>query len=360
MEILSQLSALPCQYESLKAEKRPILLYGMGDGAEKIYSELHKRGIEAQGVFASEGFVRGQSFLGHRVMSLSEAEEKYKDFVCVLCFALEGEKAQILKPLREKHMLYSPNVPVYGEGVCDKAFILENIEKIQKLYDCLADDLSRKILMSVLKYNITGEIGYLQLEEDTFSYPNGFFRHSKRHIDVGAYDGDSVLEYAAYNEAYADIAAFEPDKANFKKLKQNTAELRNILCENAAVADKDGASGVMGKGNRGTFLGEGGSGSIRTVKLDTYCRQPNINADGVPVGSMKIDVEGMDRQAIAGAANLIYKNRPDILVAVYHRAGDIFEIPLLIRNCDYKYKLYLRKKEYVPAWDVFLLATRKD
>lgn len=360
MELKSQLLSLPCLYDTLKAETRPILLYGMGDGAEKIYSELQRRGISIQGVFASEGFIRGQSFLGYKVLSLSEAEEKYRNFVCVLCFALEGKKAQILKPVREKHTLYSPNIPVYGEGVCDKAFILENIEKIQRLYDCLADDLSREILLSVLKYNITGEISYLNCVGNTFAYPEGFFKHEKRHIDVGAYDGDTVLEYAAFNDAYADIAAFEPDKVNFKKLKQNTAKIRNVLCENAAVTNKDGTACVMGKGNRGTFLGEGIPGGIRTVKLDTYCGQPNINADGVAVGSIKIDAEGMDTQVLEGAANLIYKNHPDIMVAVYHRAADIFEIPLLLRSYDYKYKLYLRKKEYVPAWDVFLLATRNE
>jgi hypothetical protein len=46
------------------------------------------------------------------------------------------------------------------------------------------------------------------------------------------------------------------------------------------------------------------------------------------------------------------------MTAVYHRAADIFEIPLLLKVYDYKYKLYLRKKAYVPAWDVFVLATK--
>lgn len=359
MDIMYQLIDLPCLYETLIEEQRPILLYGMGDGAEKICAELRKKGIPIQGVFASEGFIRGQSFLGYRVMSLSEAEEKYGDFTAVLCFALEGEKAKILEPVRERHTLYAPNIPVYGEGVCDKAFILSKIDKIQKLYDCLADDLSREILLSVLKYNITGIPDYLNCGRDTFSYPDGFFKHTKRHIDVGAYDGDSVLEYVSYNNNYADIAAFEPDKVNFKKLMHNISGIRDVICENAAIADRDGSSSVVGKGNRGTFLGAGEQGNIKTVKIDTYCRQPNINTEGVPVGSIKIDAEGMDRQVLEGAVNVIYKNNPDIMAAVYHRAADIFEIPLLLKVYDYKYKLYLRKKEYVPAWDIFVLATRE-
>lgn len=358
MDIKNQLTALPCLYEALKEEKRPILLYGMGDGAEKIYEELQKRGIRIQGVFASEGFIRGQSFLGYKVMSLSEAEEKYNDFTAVLCFALEGEKAEILAPVQRKHTLYSPNIPVYGEGVCDKAFILLNIEKIQKLYDNLADDLSKEILLSILKYNITGNLDCLNCGGETFTYPEGFFKHEKRHIDVGAYDGDTVLEYAEYNPNYADIAAFEPDKTNYKKLMHNTANIRNVICENAAVTNRDGIGSLAGKGNRGTFIGEGEQGSVKTVRLDTYCNQPFINVEGIPVGSIKIDAEGMDRQVLEGAVNLIDKNKPDIMAAVYHRAADLFELPLLLRIYNYKYKLYLRKKQYVPAWDVFVLATQ--
>jgi FkbM family methyltransferase len=356
MDIKNQLISLPCLYEKLKIEERPILLYGMGDGAEKIHKELINRCIKIQGVFASEGFLRGQSFLGYKVMSLSEAEKKYGSFTAVLCFALEGEKAKILEPIKQRHTLYSPNIPVYGEGVCDKAFILSNIEKIQRLYGCLADGLSKEILLSVLKYNITGDTDYLNIDSETFSYPEGFFMHNKRHIDVGAYDGDTVLEYVERNGNYTDIVAFEPDKINYKKLKGNISALRDILCENAAVTDKDGTGSLAGKGNRGTFIGEGAQGNVKTVSIDSYCRQPNINVSGTPVGSIKIDAEGMDRQVLQGAVNVIYKNRPDIMAAVYHRAADIFDLPLLLRSYDYKYKLYLRKKEYVPAWDIFVLA----
>ena len=50
-------------WEKLKATGKPILLYGMGDGAEKIAAELKKREIPIAGVFASEGFTRGQEFM---------------------------------------------------------------------------------------------------------------------------------------------------------------------------------------------------------------------------------------------------------------------------------------------------------
>ena len=358
MDIAEILSPLPCMYEALVNEKRPVLLYGMGDGAEKIFAALTKRGIAVSGVFASEGFVRGQRFLGFPVMSLAEAEDRHGDFVAVLCFALEGEKAGILRFIKEKHTLFSPNLPVYGKGIYNKESIFSDIDRIKRLHGCLADEASKALLLSLLKYNITGNIDYLFESEERFSPPPGFFIHLKRHIDVGAYDGDTVLEYAEYNKSYSDIVAFEPDRRNYGRLIKNTSHIAKIICENVAVSDYTGESGFLGKGGRAAALSAVAGKEVKTVSIDNYCGQQTISGGTIPVGSIKIDAEGEDKKVLQGAVNTLYVHNPDIMVALYHRAGDIVDIPLLVRNYDYKYKLYLRKKAYVPAWDVFLLAKR--
>ena len=51
----------------------PILLYGTGDGADKILSVMEEKGLRASGFFASDGFVRDRYFRGEHVMSLSGA-----------------------------------------------------------------------------------------------------------------------------------------------------------------------------------------------------------------------------------------------------------------------------------------------
>ena len=70
----------------LKETQKPILMYGMGNGADKILAELEKRGIEVSGFFASDGFVRGHNFHGKRVLSYSEAKEKFGSFIVLLAF----------------------------------------------------------------------------------------------------------------------------------------------------------------------------------------------------------------------------------------------------------------------------------
>ncbi len=352
--IYEAIAPLKSLLESLSQETRPIFLYGMGNGAEKIYSYLCENNISIQGVVASDGFVRGQSFLDFTVIPISQAEKEHGQLCLVLCFGLEGEKSRFLWDLAKKHRLYSPNLPVFGEGVCDKKYILENIESFERLYGILADDESKEIFLSLLKYNVTGDFNYLNCGNGLVA-PKEFYNHRARHIDVGAYDGDTANEFVSESQTYSDIVAFEPDANTFKKLKNNTKGIRDCIIENAAVSNIDGFIEFAAGGGRASHCGEGGE-RIRSVSIDNYCGFLHIHAKGVPVGSIKIDAEGMDKEVIYGAVNTIYCCKPHLSIALYHRAYDLIELPLLIRKHYHKYKFYLRKKEYVPAWDVFIYA----
>mgnify|MGYP003315076243 CR=1 FL=1 len=71
-------------WDALSSETRPIMVYGMGNGADMIIKVLESYGITYEDTFASDGFVRGHSFHGKRVLSFSEAKEKYRDFIIIV------------------------------------------------------------------------------------------------------------------------------------------------------------------------------------------------------------------------------------------------------------------------------------
>ncbi len=348
------LDTLESYTDSLKKEKRPIFLYGMGNGAEKIHVYLAEHGIDIQGVVASDGFVRGQTFRGFTVESIGDASDRYGELCLILCFGLEEEKSHFLRELSKKHRIIAPNLPVFGDGACDKEYIQENIERFERVYSLLEDTASKEIFKNILAFDITGDISYLDYGNDA-PLPSEFFSHGKRHIDIGAYDGDSAIFYACRSDSYSDIVAFEPDPKTFEKLVENTKDIRNIIPKNLAVGRYDGEVAISSGMGRASHCGEG-ENKIGCTTVDTICGYSHISADGVPVGSIKIDAEGMDEEVICGAVNTIYCCKPDISVALYHRAQDIVELPLLLRKHNHQYRFYLRKKEYVPAWDVFLYA----
>ena len=80
-------------WESLRSCQKPVLLYGMGNGADKIIATCERKGIDICDCFASDGFVRGQLFHGRRVLSFSEAKDKYRDaaFVWLLFAGCHGQ-----------------------------------------------------------------------------------------------------------------------------------------------------------------------------------------------------------------------------------------------------------------------------
>ena len=63
----------------LQKANKTVVMYGMGNGADKILNICDRYGIEVADFFASDGFVRGHSFRGMLVRSFSEIKEKYGD-----------------------------------------------------------------------------------------------------------------------------------------------------------------------------------------------------------------------------------------------------------------------------------------
>ena len=350
----AELFALPSVYERLAKCGLPVYLYGTGDGADKILDALIARKIPVKGVFASDGFVRERNFRGFPVESLTDVEKREGKIAAVLCFGLEGEGAfSFLRSIGEKHLLVSPAVPVYGEGELTKEWLFAHGADLDRIYGWLEDDLSRDLYTRGLAYHITGDISYLECEGDTLSAPAAYFDHSAYHLDVGAYDGDTALEYLAGNPGCKKILAFEPNPKTYAKLVRNTDPTR-VECILAACGKEDGTATQTGSG-RGSRLEEG-EGDVVIRSLDSVCGYPFIGSDGLPVGSVKIDAEGEDIPVLQGAGNLITACKPALCVSAYHRAYDLLEIPLHIKRLNYKGRLYFRKKPYVPAWDtVFYL-----
>ena len=75
-------------WEELKEAKLPIVLYGMGYGADRILAALAAHGLQAAGVFASDEFVRGQVFHSFPVLRYEEAKRRFGRMLVLLALEL--------------------------------------------------------------------------------------------------------------------------------------------------------------------------------------------------------------------------------------------------------------------------------
>ncbi len=346
----------------LQSTEKTVVMYGMGNGADKILSVCEHYGIEISDFFASDGFVRGHSFHGKTVLSYSVLKEKYgKDNIIVLLSfgSCLPDVLDLFRNVNAECELYAPDVPVAGNNLFTLDFFNEHMEEIKEVYALLADDESRRIYENVILYKLTGKISYLfdaeSLKDESYELLGAkYFRCT---ADLGAYNGDTIRELLALCPQLERVYALEPDRRSFRKLDTFCSEYgKNVeLCPiNAAAWDKDEILRFGDEGNRNSGL----FAPLKTAKVvDIQARAlDGILGDDV-LDYIKYDVEGAEAQAICGSSKAIISCRPSLLVSAYHRSEDIFALPLLIRSICSDYKLYYRRYPYVPAWDLNLICT---
>ena len=260
--MLEKLNVSPL-WESLQKSDKPVLLYGMGNGADMIIKVMESYGITYEDTFASDGFVRGHSFHGKRVLSFSEAKEKYGDFVIIITFAVHDDKTMnFISELADSYELYVPTVSVVDGSPFTYKFFKENEDNFQRAYDMLSDDKSKDDYLDILRFKLSGNVKYLlkthsdkmKLYEDVL-----ILSDNESIIDLGAYDGDTIREFLTVTDGkYKNIIALEPDEKNFRKLERKTEELTNLTRLNMGAWDKEETMYFAKKSGRNSRLEDGG------------------------------------------------------------------------------------------------------
>ncbi len=340
-------------WERLKSTDKPILLYGMGNGADMIIEVLNSLGLDFADTFASDEFVRGHYFHGKRVLKFSEAKEKYGDFIILMTFAVHDEATlHKVRQMSEEYELYSPTVPIAGKELFTAEYLRENSHSFRKAYDMLSDEQSKRVFIDVLNFKISGKTEYLfSCQSEKSEVYENILKLNKDEVivDLGAYDADTIREFLSVTDGnYKKIYAFEPDAKNFKKLLKKTEHLTDIECFNIGAWDKKDRLFFNKKGGRSSHRDTTGI-SIDFDSVDNRIRDN--------VTFIKMDIEGAELRALEGARSTIIEHRPKLYVCAYHRNEDMFALPFKIKELYEGYKIYFRHHPYIPAWESNFYAT---
>ena len=157
-------------------------------------------------------------------------------------------------------------------------------------------------------------------------------------VDAGANIGTHAVFFGRAVQPGGFVVAFEPQRVIFQMLCANVAVngLRNVDARRAAVGAEPGALRVPPWDySRETNFGsvrleaEGPGEPVEVVPIDRL-KLPRCNL-------MKIDVEGMERDALLGARQTIETHQPTIYLENNAREKS----PALIRTLtDFGYRLY--------------------
>lgn len=158
---------------------------------------------------------------------------------------------------------------------------------------------------------------YLQAEEwDELIYLNSKLKAGDTFIDVGANIGLWTLVAARSVGISGKVYSFEPNPSTYQKLKDNVL-LNNVKTivesKQAAVSDTSGSVffNCAAEHNVSSIADSKAIASdtisVPSIKLDALLGDQRI--DGI-----KIDTEGYELSVLKGAANLLTKQRPFLIV----------------------------------------------
>ncbi len=358
------LEKLPDLWERLQTAGKKTVLYGMGNGADKILDICARKSIPVVDFFANDDFVRGQEFHGKRVKKWEEIKTLYgaENLIVLVAFgtARQDVLEQILRVAKETE-LYVPDVPVFGEGLFDKSFAVAHADELEEVRTMFEDTESLRIFDLILEYKITGNIhALLAARSDPAEVWKKVVCADRLTAtgDLGAYTGDTVRELLEVAPHLQTVYAMEPDARNFRKLELYAgSETRaKIFPVRAAAWNKSETLVFDTSGNRNAAVTEHRSAilaerPVRTVELPAL--PPDAVFGDARVDYLKYDVEGSEREALEGSTETLNRCRPVLLVSLYHRVDDLFALPRMIREkFPFYNKFFLRRFGGIPAWDL--------
>lgn len=345
--MLEFMSENKSSWEKIKESGLPVVVYGMGNGADKVLDEFIRLDIPVKGVTASDDFVRGQIFRGYKVTKLSEFDG---EFIIAVAFAsCIPEVMNHIYSVCEKYRVLVPCVPVFGDEIFNRDFVERNADKLTAAYN-LFEDGSKPIYAGCVDFIFGGELD--KLKEITTCKEEVFenilrFGENESYLDLGAYKGDTVEEFLTYcGGKYESIIAIEPDRRTFKKLCVYLENVpKSVAYQKAVYSENKTLNFSSAAGRQSTISSKGEE--VEAISIDELCRDKAITY-------IKMDVEGAEYEAIEGARETLKDKKPMLNIALYHKSKDIFELPLKIAQINSDYKFYLRRHPYIPCWDMNL------
>ena len=161
-------------------------------------------------------------------------------------------------------------------------------------------------------------------------------------IDAGAHVG--VFSDRALREGASKVVAFEPDPIQIECLRRNFASEieagKFVLVDKAVWNDVRTITLRVGENNSGmsslVHARTGAEVEVETTTIDIVVdelRLPRVDV-------LKLDIEGAEREALAGAAATLKRSRPRLLIDANHRPDDPTVLPRILRDVHADYKVH--------------------
>jgi len=311
-------------------------------------------------------------FLGVRVVDPATLGREYADATVMVCSSTgEGDNATgILASLGfpqdrvfpwewvstilkiNPSMLFDPHKPMNPYKSLEK-----HLPRYHWAYDLFEDDLSKKTVLAWLRKSLCATTMDIPSPCEKY-FEDGWIalRDGEVFVDGGAYSGDSVLDFVRHEEQakvrHAHIYSFEPGKVHYGMTIKNTAGIPDVTVVPKGLWDRETelrfleqnewgmgssfAENVLSNQNaQGTIVE-----SVPVTSLDTFFAG---RLDSELPTLIKMDIEGSEREALMGGADIIRRVKPRLVICAYHKPEDLYVLPQTIMRIRDDYRFCLRQ-----------------
>lgn len=350
-----------------------IVLFGAGALGRHTLAGMRRAGIEAL-AFADNGVaLRGKEVDGLPVLQPEYAVAKYgKTAVFVIATYNTSRPRQQLADLGASTIvpcawLFAHKPEAFLPHGCLELPhpIFEQAAAVRRGFELMADEEMRRLYLAQLRWRLFLDFDRVPTPQtptlrDSEYFPDDLYDYSTDEVfvDCGAFDGDTVRRFIKKRGgSFRKIHACEPDpgnRARFEKWSSTlpTAMQTKIFVEPVAVGAQQGKAYFTATGTAGSLVREAGTMEVDVVTIDEITRS-------APPTLIKMDVEGAELDALAGARRSIEEHAPVLAICIYHASDHLWRVPLLIASMSSRYRFYLRAHAE-DCWDVTCYAVTKE
>lgn len=340
--VIEKLVAEILNYES-------IVLWGAARGGRKAVEILKNRLDKQKVYFIDQDPLKvGVDYCGYKVFSadflltLNESDT----IIAITCADCVGVEQTI------RRKCFNGKVIVFDvaweEELPFSDYYQEHKAEYDEAYELFHDDLSKSVFQSIINYRLSHLTDCLKpiisdVADEYFGEPVDI-KQVEYYLDGGAYDGDSTRCFIEKKgDSFFHVYAFEPNMNNLSRLIQNFSNDDRVSIFPYALNDSEEVlrfDNTFFNGGSSGFVSDKGDAIICGVTIDNLLKDKRIDL-------IKLDIEGSETKALKGAQKTIATQHPKLAVCVYHKRSDLFEIPLMIKQMNPNYKLFLR--HYSPT-----------
>ena len=332
--------------EFLKDSAHPVVVYGVSpDVADQIVKKLLCNHIAVSFVAYDEDcplMTEATSFLKNTpTVHVKDIDSQIPAYNVIPGFVKGYFNPNALSSKFKNAKFISYLSEIFDLEIISRTFVEENSVFLEDFYENLQDQKSKDSFTAYLLSKVRQDMKYLPPVFEKIQYfPQGIFELTDKesYFDCGAFTGDTIAAFLqATGGLYRHIWAVEPDRSNYKRLVQYIADekLSNIDVVNKGLYSYTGKLPFQETGSMLSMITNDSDNCIETDTID------NI-ATGNPVTYIKMDVEGVELEALKGAEQTIRQYKPVLGISIYHKQQDLIDIPAYIKAIVPEYKFYFR------------------